>query len=146
MPKQEEILKDEKEEPLIVPTQMNPNEWKDDFEKTLVPEKKSQEDRTGHSEAKLNTKTPSVFKNKHNTHTHFAHTKAVSKNAATIEADQKEKQEEKSLFDANSQTKVSTEVESERTDAMSYLDKIIDTDGWGDKKNGKIFEMMKHNQ
>lgn len=29
---------------------------------------------------------------------------------------------------------------------MSYLDKIIDTDGWGDKKNSKIFELMKHNQ
>jgi hypothetical protein len=29
---------------------------------------------------------------------------------------------------------------------MSYLDKIIETDGWGDKKNSKIFEMMKHNQ
>jgi hypothetical protein len=129
---------------------MNPQEWKEDFEKTLVPEeteeKKSQADRTGHSEAKLAKKMPSVFKNKHKSHTHFAHTKAVSKNAATIEAEEKEKQEEKSLFDANSQSKVSSEVESERTDAMSYLDRIIDTDGWGDKKNSKIFEMMKHNE
>ena len=29
---------------------------------------------------------------------------------------------------------------------MSYLDNIINTDGWGDKKNSKIFELMKHNQ
>jgi len=40
------------------------------------------------------------------------------------------------MFDANTQKEVSSEVESERTDAMSYLDNIIDTDGWGNKKNG----------
>ena len=40
---------------------------------------------------------------------------------------------------------VSREVESTRADAMSYLDNIIETDGWGDKKNSKIFEMYKHN-
>ena len=45
---------------------------------------------------------PSVFKNKNKSHTHFAHTKAVSKSAATIAAEEKEKTEEKSLFDANS--------------------------------------------
>jgi len=59
---------------------MNPTMWKEDFEKTLVPDKKSQEDRTGHSEAKFAKKMPSVFKNKNKSHTHFAHTKAVSKN------------------------------------------------------------------
>jgi len=41
MPKPEDILKDKKEEPLMVPEQMNPSMWKEDFEKTLVPEKKS---------------------------------------------------------------------------------------------------------
>ena len=59
---------------------MNPNLWKDDFEKAMVPEKHNQDDRTGHSEAKINMKMPSVFKNKNKSHTHFAHTKAVSKN------------------------------------------------------------------
>jgi len=47
--------------------------------------------KTGHSEAKLNKKMPSVFKNKNKSHTHFAHTKAVSKNQATIEAEEQEK-------------------------------------------------------
>ena len=87
MPKPEDILKEKKEEPLIVPEQ-NPNMWKEDFEKTLVPEKKSQDDRTGHSEAKLSKKMPSVFKHKNKSHTHMAHTKAVSKNQATFKAEQ----------------------------------------------------------
>jgi len=83
MPKPEDVLKDEKEEPLIVPASMSPNVWKEDFEKSMVPEtpeKRSQDDRTGHSESKIMKKMPSVFKNKNKTHTHFAHTKAVSKN------------------------------------------------------------------
>ena len=44
---------------------------------------------------------PSVFKNKNKSHTHFAHTKAVSKNEATIEAEEKDKAELKTMFDAN---------------------------------------------
>jgi len=28
---------------------------------------------------------------------------------------------------------------------MSYLDNIINTDGWGNEKNSKIFDMEKHN-
>tara|TARA_B110000285_G_scaffold186267_1_gene211584 strand:- start:184 stop:384 length:201 start_codon:yes stop_codon:yes gene_type:complete len=65
--------------------------WKDDFEKALVPDQDSMDHKTGHSEAKLNNKMQSVFKNKNKTHTHFAHTKAVSKNQATIEAEEQEK-------------------------------------------------------